>query len=136
MHGFHTSRQKALSLLMILVMMALPFLSMSPVSAHLKTHTSQHTSHSFHNAVNQAMGSKHDCCDPAQQRLMKDCCKHHCQHGEQCHCDAGQLGSSVALTMVTVLPEAIPAMVYHPVNSSSFRTKDPDSVFRPPISFL
>jgi len=128
MSGINTLHQKSTSILMIFIMLILPFLSIN-ASAHASMQNMPQTT------MQTPQNSLHDCCDDSSATAIQDCCKL-CQHGDQCNCDSGQLSSSVALTMVTVLPEAVPATIYHPAISSSFRSKITDSPYRPPITHL
>ncbi len=130
MSSIQTAYQSAVSILVIFVMLVLPFLSMQ-ASAHSFTMQGM-----TQTASQTAQGISHDCCDkPLLATLtstVDDCCKQ-CQHNDQCQCDSGQLGSSVALTMSSVLPEAIPAIINYRAISFSLRAKINDSLHRPPI---
>jgi hypothetical protein len=132
MSGINTLHQKSTSILMIFIMLILPFLSIN-ASAHTSMQNMPQTA--MQTAMQTPQNSLHDCCDDSSATAIQDCCKL-CQHGDQCNCDSGQLSSSVALTMVTVLPEAVPATIYHPIISSSFRSKITGSPYRPPITRL
>ena len=123
---------------MALVMMALPFLSMTPALAHSNMQNDpqamQQASHQHvSNTIRQT--SMHDCCDQANPNITKDCSKN-CAHGEQCNCDSVQIGYTVPIRINAEVSAPITIIEFQRSISPPLRAQLNDSLYRPPIAFL
>ena len=131
---------------MTMVMMALPFLSMTPALAHSNMQNDpqtmqqvmqkrmQQTSHQHaSNTIRQT--SMLDCCDQANPNITKDCSKN-CAHGEQCNCDSVQIGYTVPIRINAEVSASITIIEFQRSISPPLRAQLNDSLYRPPIAFL